>query len=210
MKTVFLVIFLFLANAASAYTGYRGYRAQSEPLPTSEGELIYQESGCVMCHGIQGDGDGFLAEGLDPKPTDFTNYEKMENISDSQLESVIRNGIPGGGHPSFSKFTDNQMQELIIYLRSLSAETYLTVNICFTDNVYVIDTKKEEPDFRVEVANPDLIQANKKGNLVYIIPNKFEFLKGMMNKKVTRTYIKLIEKAKPSSIIAVRLHRCSR
>ena len=74
----------------------------------------------------------------------------------------------------------------------------------------MIDTKKEEPDFRVEVANPDLIQAQRKGKLIYITPNKFELLKGAITKKMTRTYIKLIEKAKPISIIAVGLQRCSR
>ena len=38
----------------------------SEPLPESEGELLYLGMKCPVGHGFQGAGDGFLVEGLNP------------------------------------------------------------------------------------------------------------------------------------------------
>jgi len=208
MKKILTVCFILLATQqASAYMGYKGYSQLPEPLPTSEGELIYQESGCVLCHGIQGDGDGFLAGGLDPKPRNFTSYEEMRNLPDLQMAEAIKNGIPGTAMPKHD-FTEHQIEELIVYLRSLLAESYLTINMCVTDE-YIIDSKKESGQFRVEADNPDLIQVKTKGKHIHVTTKSLRpFLTS--NKKVTRTYIKVIEKDNSVSLIAVRLHRCMR
>ncbi|MFQ5672275.1 MAG: c-type cytochrome [Nitrospinales bacterium] len=208
MKKILTLLFILLiARASSAYMGYKGYSELPEPLPTSEGELIFQESGCVLCHGIQGDGDGFLASGLDPKPRNFTSYEEMQNLPDLQMAEAIKNGIPGTAMPSHN-FTDHQIEELIVYLRSLLAESYLTINMCITDE-YIIDSKKENGQFRVEADNPDLIQVKTEGKYIHVTAKSLRpFLTS--NKKVTRTHIKVIEKDDSVSLITVRLHRCMR
>ena len=90
---VCLVVILFLAACDSSDTSsQRDPVVFSEPLPESEGELLYLDMKCPTCHGYQGSGDGFLSDGLNPKPADFSSAETMDSISDDQLISAIRNG----------------------------------------------------------------------------------------------------------------------
>lgn len=91
----------------------------SEPLPESEGELLYLDMKCPVCHGYQGAGDGFLADGLNPKPTDFTSVETMKSLSDTQIKHAILKG-KGAGMPNYPQFTERQISKLAEHLRSLS------------------------------------------------------------------------------------------
>jgi mono/diheme cytochrome c family protein len=91
----------------------------SEALPESEGEQLYLDMKCPACHGHQGSGDGFFSNGLQPQPGDFSSAEVMGAIPDAQLKDAIRNG-KGGVMPSYARFTDHQVGELIRYIRSLS------------------------------------------------------------------------------------------
>ncbi len=217
VKTIVVAAFLLFTANASAFpsSGYKHYSSLPEPLPTSKGELIYQEMGCVMCHGIQGDGNGFLAEGLNPKPRDFTNYKVMSRIPDQSIRHAIKNGIADTGMPSFS-LSDEQIEELTVYLRSFLAESYLTVNACLMDT-QIVDTKVDTADFRVEVENPELIEVKKDGTSLYIIPNSLEVAKSMSTRKVRRTQIRLVHnQVNPStiekylSLVSVRVHKCLR
>lgn len=217
IRTVTVAALLLFTTSASAFSssGYKHYSSLPEPLPTSKGELIYQEMGCVMCHGIQGDGNGFLAEGLNPKPRDFTNYKVMSRIPDQSIRHAIKNGIAGTGMPSFS-LSDEQIEELTVYLRSFLAESYLTVNACLMDT-QVVDTRVDTADYRVEVENPELIQVKKDGTMLYIIPNSLKVAKRMSHRKVSRTQIRLVhnqakasESRKYLSLVSVRVHKCLR
>ncbi len=91
----------------------------SEPLPESEGELLYLDMKCPVCHGYQGAGDGFLADGLNPKPTDFTSVETMKSLSDTQIKKAILKG-KGAGMPNYPQFTEHQISKLATYIRYLS------------------------------------------------------------------------------------------
>jgi hypothetical protein len=68
-----LVSILVSWSQVYAIGTYEEFTKLPQPPATSKGELIYQESNCAMCHGEMGDGEGFLAVGLDPKPRDFTS-----------------------------------------------------------------------------------------------------------------------------------------
>lgn len=209
MKKVLVLVFILIPSISFAITGHS---TVPEALPTTEGQLVFQESGCVMCHGVNGAGDGFLAEGLNPKPRDFTSYEQMSRLPDIRLADAIRNGIAGTAMPAFPQFSDNQIQDVVHFLRSLLAESYLTVNMCVTDT-QVIDSQKGHADFKVETDNPDIMDAKKEGAHINVTPNlKYFFTKP---KKVTRTHIRVVEsinnsKEKNVSLIAVRIHHCVR
>ncbi len=217
-KSLAVAAVLLTATQVSAFTSYKQFSTLPEPQPTSNGELIYQEMGCVMCHGIQGDGNGFLAQGLDPKPRDFTNYKVMSRIPDQSIRAAVKNGIAGTAMPSFD-LTENQIQDLTAYLRSFLAESYLTVNACLFDT-QVVDTKVDTHDFRVIVENPELIDVKRDGSLLYIVPNPIKVTKKLKSKKVTRTLVRLAaNKTKPVdsdatekylSLISVRVHKCLR
>jgi hypothetical protein len=81
-----------------------------------------QPTACRVCHGISGDGLGVLFHRVDPKPRNFTCVRTMDNLPDGQLFWVIQNGSPGTAMPSFSYLEDEQVWELILYLRSFSKE----------------------------------------------------------------------------------------
>lgn len=203
MRKSLILLFIFLPTLVFAETTYRGYSALPDSQPTSEGELIYQEMGCAMCHGFQGMGDGFLAEGLDPKPRNFTSYEQMVRLPDLQMEMSIRKGKMGSAMPAFPQLSDKQVQDLIAYLRSLLAESYMTINMC-ANQVYDIDAKKGG-NFRVEVDDPKKLQARKVGSHIQIKAKNWYKL---LEKKVSRTHVRVIEKNKTVSLIAVRFHNC--
>jgi mono/diheme cytochrome c family protein len=87
-----------------------------------QGRLLFQlnaQPTCVMCHGSQGDGTGGFGANLSPSPRNFTCTETMKDISDGQLFWVIQNGSPGTGMPPFQDLQDEQIWQLILFIRSL-------------------------------------------------------------------------------------------
>ncbi len=77
---------------------------------------------CAMCHGRKGDGTGGFGADMSPKPRNFTCAETMKPIPDGQLFWVIQNGSPDTGMPPFRDLSYGQIWQLVLYLRSLSAE----------------------------------------------------------------------------------------
>ncbi|QPJ64095.1 MAG: cytochrome c [Candidatus Nitrohelix vancouverensis] len=120
MARMGLVLFLLIWISACETTPVKKYSNLPEPLPLTEGQLVYEESGCVHCHGIQGDGEGFLSVGMVPRPTDFSNGNVMLLRSDSALTKAIRLGMPGTAMPSYRNFTDRQVRAVVGYLRSFA------------------------------------------------------------------------------------------
>lgn len=166
-----------------------------------------------MCHGIQGDGDGFLAEGLDPKPRDFTNYKVMAHIPDQSISDAVRHGISGTAMPSFD-LSDNQIADVTAYVRSFTADSYLTVNACLMDKQSV-KTNMNLARIKVKTDDPNLIDVKKKGSNIIISPKALNIQRKQSNhSRVTRTHIRLIKDDGDSernvSLIAVRLHDCIR
>jgi mono/diheme cytochrome c family protein len=77
-------------------------------------------SACRVCHGISGDGLGVLFKRVKPKPRNFTCFQTMDDLPDGQLFWIIKNGSLGTAMPSFSYLEDDQVWQLILYLRSFS------------------------------------------------------------------------------------------
>ena len=105
------------------------FLTQTNPLPASAGTIqagkalflkTAQPVACVMCHGEKGDGKGVMGTALVPPPRNFTCGVMMTQIPDGQLFWVIKNGSPGTGMMSFAGLPDEQVWQLIHYIRSLS------------------------------------------------------------------------------------------
>ena len=79
-----------------------------------------QPVACVMCHGEQGDGKGVMGTALVPPPRNFTCGAMMKDIPDGQLFWVIKNGSQGTGMMSFSALPDEQVWQLVHYIRTLA------------------------------------------------------------------------------------------
>ena len=104
-------------------------RDQRNPLEPTEdvlyaGETLFQVDvqpvACKICHGVNGNGLGIMAQGLRPSPRNFNCQETMKEISDGQLFWVIRNGSPGTGMPAFKDLDDREIWQIIHYLRKFS------------------------------------------------------------------------------------------
>jgi len=118
---------LFLASLSGCGTA----RATDEPAGTPEelsynareGRALYRHY-CAVCHGEQGEGAGFNAYNLDPKPRNLAAAEFQSARSDADLENIIR---IGGGAAGLSQamppwgrtLNSRQIRALVDYLRAL-------------------------------------------------------------------------------------------
>jgi len=105
------------------------FLAKTNPLPASAGTIAAgktlflktaQPVACILCHGEQGDGKGPMGTALVPPPRNFTCGPMMKDIPDGQLFWIIKNGSPGTGMMPFSGLPDEQVWQLIQYIRSLA------------------------------------------------------------------------------------------
>ncbi|HUL45192.1 MAG TPA: c-type cytochrome [Bacteroidota bacterium] len=91
------------------------------------GQMVYKQQ-CAPCHGIQGDGKGFLAAGFDVKPRDFTEgmykfrtTKTGEFPSIEDIEHTVRVGVSGTTMPAWGQFlTDQQVSDVSRYLITFS------------------------------------------------------------------------------------------
>ncbi len=102
---------------------------KTNPLPASKemieaGKALFQQSAqpvaCALCHGNQGDGQGVMGAALVPPPRNFTCGTMMKGLPDGQLFWIIKNGSPGTGMMSFVGLPDDQVWQLIHYVRTLA------------------------------------------------------------------------------------------
>ena len=87
------------------------------------GEMVYRAQ-CAPCHGVAGDGMGFLAAGFEVKPRDFrqgtykfrsTKSGELPTIED--VERIVRLGVPQTTMPAWGQFlTNEQVQDVSRYL----------------------------------------------------------------------------------------------
>jgi len=74
---------------------------------------------CSMCHGSTGKGDGPVAAIHKPRPSSFTDAERMAKASDDSLVKVI--SVGRNEMPSFKKIlTEDEIREVVTYLRCFS------------------------------------------------------------------------------------------
>ncbi len=99
---------------------------ESAPLMQFEeanGFEIYQRY-CLVCHGELGEGDGFNAFNLDPKPRSLVDDYMRTRVSDRELTEVIRLGGRKRGRsplmpPWGRTLGDRQIRYVVSYIRLL-------------------------------------------------------------------------------------------
>lgn len=88
-----------------------------------QGKYLYMKY-CTVCHGDHGEGDGFNAYNLDPKPHSLADSAYGASFSDASLARVISVGgrganksvlMPAYGHT----ITPDEIAYLVAYIRSL-------------------------------------------------------------------------------------------
>jgi mono/diheme cytochrome c family protein len=97
---------------------------QPTPEHFAAGERLYREGAtpmpCQPCHGERGDGLGPLAAGFTPRPHNFACAETMRDLSDGQIFWIVRNGSPGTGMLACATLSDEQVWQLVLFLRRLA------------------------------------------------------------------------------------------
>jgi mono/diheme cytochrome c family protein len=104
------------------------YYGRSNPLPDTEanraaGRATFLGTGgisCATCHGKKGDGKGPLAGQFDPPPRNFTCAQTINGVPDGQLFWIIRYGSPGTSMPPHKKLSDDQIWQVVHFIRGLS------------------------------------------------------------------------------------------
>jgi mono/diheme cytochrome c family protein len=96
--------------------------------PVTRGNDVYQMY-CASCHGPQGNGDGPVSAGLDPKPAKHSDGAYMNALSDAHLEKVIKEGGASVGKsplmaPWGATLSDAQVKDVIAFVRSLASPPY--------------------------------------------------------------------------------------
>jgi len=86
-------------------------------IAVTEGRALYNEN-CAMCHGEQG-------EGVDGPPLNDKPF--LTNTADETIFSLIGSGVPGTEMPAWGQvhggpFTDEQVRQLITFIRGWEAE----------------------------------------------------------------------------------------
>ena len=79
-----------------------------------------RQASCAVCHGEKGDGKGLLSAQYDPPPRNFACAKTVNGVPDGQLFWIIRFGSPGTAMPPHSKLSDDQIWQLVGYLRQLA------------------------------------------------------------------------------------------
>src|SRR5260370_35050364 len=74
---------------------------------------------CAVCHGL--DGSGRTTQGKKLKTPDWRSHD-VQKLSNDELLEIIKDG-KGAGMPAFEKkLSQESVQQVIIYLRNLSAK----------------------------------------------------------------------------------------
>ena len=102
--------------------------ARVNPLASNRANLragadLYHEllqPACTDCHGKRGEGNGPLASRFDPRPRNFACRQTVNGIPDGQLYWIIENGSPATAMPSFGFLGEDEIWQLVIYIRSLA------------------------------------------------------------------------------------------
>lgn len=95
--------------------------APRRPPDIPHGEMLFMQH-CAMCHGLQGRGDGPLAEGLEPAPSNFHNDARMRQRSLYGLYNTITLGVRGTPMRAFTEFSEADRWALAFFTAGLRAD----------------------------------------------------------------------------------------
>ena len=128
MMVVSLIMALLLGISGEAF-------AQQRPEATAEtvakGKEIYVKR-CWFCHGLEGKGDGPVADYLNPRPRDFTSgmyklriTKDAEAPLDDDLFRTVTKGMPGTAMQGFQGvLSEGERWQVIYFIKSFDKERF--------------------------------------------------------------------------------------
>lgn len=203
MKIIFVILFFF-PTIGFAAPALEKFTTLPDSISIEEGKSLFQENSCALCHGDDGRGNGPLASGLQNKPRDFRDYEEMKSMPTIRMEQAIHDGLDGTAMPSFSQFSESQTVALTNYLRSFLADSYVDLKMC-AFQTYHVDAKNLNHSFSVEADEPENFEAKVGKKTISFRGKDWTEL---LDKKVHRTYFRVMNDDRIVSLISVKIYRC--
>ena len=119
MKLLTIILILFLAQIYFAGPAV----CTDEATSLAYGRETYKRY-CTPCHGAGGDGKGFNAKNLDPRPANHTDKQLMSRRTDKDLYDVVDGGGRDTGKstlmpPWGNTFGGGRIKSLVLYMRKL-------------------------------------------------------------------------------------------
>ncbi len=120
-----LIASLWAATAGSVSVSAQevGTEAQRE-----SGKALYLKY-CSQCHGEKGDGEGYAAPHLHPRPRNFTTGKfKIRTTptgalpTHQDLVNIIRHGMPYTSMPAWPYFSDQEVSDLAYFVTTFSPD----------------------------------------------------------------------------------------
>ena len=112
----------FAMEEALSYKAPFGDTRTASPDIVAEGKKLYEGKGsCVLCHGINGKGDGPAAHMHEPHlPRDFTDCAFQKKREDGELFWIIKYGSPGTGMQRLipTMLSEEEGWKIVAYIRS--------------------------------------------------------------------------------------------
>lgn len=84
----------------------------------TNGQSLYLQN-CVQCHGPKGAGNGSLAIGIKPAPSNFLNDSLMADLSPFEAYNTVKLGVEGTAMRAFKELTEQEAWDLAFYVKSL-------------------------------------------------------------------------------------------
>ncbi len=108
--------FRFTEPEFKAMTAYLSGLKTVPALPSPEAAY---KALCLRCHGDKGNGQGPIAEHLDPSPRDFTKAAFMNSKPMDRLVASVRKGVEGTSMPAWERILDDrQAKALLDYIQT--------------------------------------------------------------------------------------------
>jgi cytochrome c oxidase cbb3-type subunit III len=112
------VLCLFLAQTAVGKSSPQSKAANAAPQTTSDGRQVFA-SRCSACHGLDGRGG--------ERGPDIATRPQIVQLSDRQLDEILREGRPSAGMPPFVSLGSANLKTLLSYVRFLQGKDSATV-----------------------------------------------------------------------------------
>lgn len=96
--------------------------APQQPPDLQQGARLFAQY-CTACHGTQGRGDGPLAKGMEPAPSDLHDEARMRKRSLYGLYNTITLGVRGTSMRAFTEFSEADRWALAFFAGGLRADS---------------------------------------------------------------------------------------
>ncbi|MBI3546559.1 MAG: cytochrome c [Gammaproteobacteria bacterium] len=122
-----LLWFVALGFGLSAQAAEVDRPGPEETFKDVRGYIVYKTH-CVLCHGINADGNGRAARNYNPPPANL----RLSTKNDQYKEMIIRNGGAAMGRSAFmppwgQELTDEQIRDVVYYLSVVNVNSKTTV-----------------------------------------------------------------------------------